>query len=263
MENINQESTEKVKVNTDPVFTKKTFFKPIYLFISAFLIITLLLIVWVIFQPESKTSEKTADNTKKMVSVEEAVEKAGYKVSWNGNKNDTTGRSIIADNSRDSTTTFQDSVAMANLEQNPQNIVFGLGVFKGWETIANSKDVYILLENPQTKKSYKGRITFDDSAFNFVDNRNVKTLFLVEDMNYGPTTKTGFDASGYYFLVFETNPKEDSQKAIKTGDVIGFRGLLEDTAKQIVKKDSSGVSVIHKVYLRRFGGSSELIKELK
>ncbi|PIZ99831.1 MAG: hypothetical protein COX78_01410, partial [Candidatus Levybacteria bacterium CG_4_10_14_0_2_um_filter_35_8] len=193
MENINQESTEKVKVNTDPVFTKKTFFKPIYLFISAFLIITLLLIVWVIFQPESKTSEKTADNTKKMVSVEEAVEKAGYKIYWNGNKNDNTGRNIIADDTRKTSTTHYDSVGLGYQEAYPDNIMMALGVFKGWEKIENSTDIYILLENPTTKNIFKGRITFENSFLNLITSGNSKqntpTLFLVEDLNYGPATE--------------------------------------------------------------------------
>jgi len=262
MENVDQETAE-VNVNSSPVPVRKTLFKPVYLAAFAVLIIALLVIGWIVFLPKPKAPQKTAVNAPQTVSAREAAAKVGYGILWQGDKNDNTGRSLIADDARDTSTTVIDSVALANPEQNPQNITLGLGVFKGWETIANSKDVYMVLENPLTKKTFKGRITFENSAANLVDSKNIQTLFLVEDMNYGPTTKTGFDASGYYFLVFETNTKEISQKAIKIGDVIGVRGLLENTAEQVVKKDSNGISVIQKVYLRRFGGITELRKELQ
>lgn len=262
MENVNPEPTDQIQVNPAPVSTKKTIFKPFYLLVITVLVIAVLVVVVMTFLPKSKTTDKITESTNKTTVVQKAVEKAGYKVSWNGNTSDSTGRSIIANDKRETSTIISDSIALANPEQDPQNITFGLGVFKEWETIPNSKDVYMILENPLTKRSFKGRITFEDSLNNLVNNKNTQTLFLVEDMNYGPTTKESF-AEGYYFLVFQENAKENSQKAIKAGDVVGARGLLVDTAKQVVKKDDNGIFVIHKVFLRRFGGAGELFQELK
>jgi len=267
MENINQETLDKTEINTGPVSAKKPFLKPIYLLIVAVLIIALLIIGWVFFMPKPKTPQKVTNNTPKTVSAQEAVTKAGYGIFWQGDKNDKTGRNIIADDTRKTSTTHYDSVGLNYAEENPENIMMALGVFKGWEAIENSTDTYILLENPINKKILKGRLTFSASSLNSVSNpsgqKNVTTALMVEDLNYGPKTEKDW-INDYVSRPLEENSLALFEKAIKVGDVVAVRTILENMpGYQIVRKDDKGVSVVSKVVIRRFGGSSQLLKELK
>lgn len=267
MENINQEAVEKDNIITDPVPAKKTLFKPIYLLIAALLIIAILIIGWTVFTPKPKTPEKVVDNAKKAVLVEKAAEKAGYSIFWNGNKNDNTGRNIIADDTRKTSATHYDYVGLGYPEQYPENIMMALGVFKGWEKIENSTDVYILLENPISQKTFKGRLTFSPSSLNSLTTesgqKNITTVLMVDDLNYGPKTEKDWTYDNVT-MPFDTNDLALFEKTIKVGDVVAVRTILENVpGYQIVRKDDKGVSVVSKVIVRRFGGASELFKELK
>lgn len=270
MENINQPVIDQVQANINadpPPVVKKTFLKPIYLLIPVFLIIILLLIGFSIFQARSDKQDEVAKDTKVTVFAEEAARKAGYKIYWNGNKNDHTGRNIIADDSRKTSTTHYDSVGLNYPEQYPENIMMALGVFKGWEAIEKSTDVYLLLENPISKNIFKGRVTFEPSTLNSLSGpsgqKNITTVLMVEDLNYGPANEKDWTYD-YVSMPFETNDLTIFEKAIKAGDVVAVRTILEnEPGYQIVRKDDKEVPVVSKVVIRRFGGAMQLIKELK
>lgn len=248
-------------VETNYVPPKKTLYKVIYFVVSALLVIGFILFVWRVFTPEQKvtTPKETASVTSK-----ELAAKAGYTITWSGDNSDTSGRSIIAGDERENSAVHLDSIGLNYPQQNPENPMLALGVFKEWEMIPNSTDVYLLLENPITKTIFKGRITFSRSSLNSITTpsgtRNDTTILMVDDLNYGPKTK---DSTGdsiiiprvdiYNFALFD--------KVIKAGDIVAVRNIVEYGSEK-VRKDDNGVAVISKVIIRRFGGVQQFYNEI-
>ena len=188
--------------------------------------------------------------------LEAKAEKAGYYIIWQGDSNDTTGRTILASKERIKDRGFPDQFGYLNYQ------TAAIGLFKSFEKIPSGNDYYMTLENPINQQQIKIRIstsvpTLDGSAPEFA----IDNLDTVRSTNSGFFEKL-FDFSGL------DKDLEKIQKIIKQGDVIyaGLHTVLIVDKGEIkdakISKDENGIIYADGIVLRRFGGSIQIAKEL-
>jgi len=219
----------------------------------------------------SKTANLLPNLPKTSVSNQallDKAQKAGYKIAWDGNPKDTTGRSIVAEGKR-SQELFPDNFYWT-IERNAKlkltGYPVGMGVFKEWVKIPDSNDYYIVLNNPLSKSAdtteLGARIIITSSGPGAAKPTNL----TVENLDYGFKNKNvAFSQSYGQFAGID---KSTLDKIIKPGDVITIYTipLNEEQAKvnkTLMLTDNRGIPYALTVAIRRFGGLVELKKELE
>ena len=205
-------------------------------------------------------------------SLSEKASKAGYKIAYNGDSKDTTGRSILAEGKR-SEELFPEKfwwAAEINNELKLINFPSGFGVFKEWKQIPGSSDLYIVLNNPDSKsvedKTLDARISTSTTEVSTYSGKINPTLLLVDDLDYGFKNKKV--NSTEEFGKFGKIDRTILDKIIKPGDIIQvFTIPLNEkdvkANKSLFLTDEKKFPYLFSVTVRRFGGLEELKKELK
>lgn len=211
-------------------------------------------------QPASTYSRNNtiilAGSKKVSPTLEAKAEKAGYKIIWQGNENDTTGSTILASKERVKDIGFQDQFGYLNHQ------TVAIGEFKNLEKIAYNKDYYLTLNDPIKHEEIKLRISPEVYA---PDASSV--IFVVDNLNKAKAT-----GSFSIEKLFDFSGSENNLKKIKTiinqGDII-YAGLhitligdKTGITREDIKKDKNGYIYIDSITLRRFGGKKQVDKEL-
>lgn len=206
------------------------------------------------------------------LTLDEKAKKAGYEIIWRGNKNDTSGRSILVSRKRQvgdlpdqfgwTTTRFYDQ---------KEDLYKGMGVFKSWEKIPSSNDFYAVLYNPLEQKDFKVRILVDKSLLSSaVGSKDLhggnRTRLEIENLDYGPNNLSAKLAERID-LFFQL--KQDTiNNFVKAGDIITIFTIplsLEEArnSKTIIRKDTNDIPAVISFIVRRFGGKNTIDQELK
>ncbi len=175
--------------------------------------------------------------------LQEKARKAGYEIIWQGDPNDTTGRTIMASEKRIGKDGFKDKFGWQEFEVGKNRDIKinlrGQGVFKKWEKIQDSKDLYAIYYTPEDlNKEEKIRVALAGVSL---------TSFFQDNLNYGSKNNK---IEQYKKLAKVT----EDNKLIKAGDIIVFFALPKFENKIItgVNFDKSGVQVIEKLIIRKF-----------
>lgn len=210
----------------------------------------------------------------KELSVGEKAKTAGYYIVWQGDPNDTTGRTILASSNRklnDHPDDFGWSNSINYNDPNKQDFYRGMGIFKGWENILNSKDTYMVLIDPVKKTEIKVRILKDKKSVPPLTNDNNfggnnMTRLFIENLNYGPSNQSINSSERFdYFLNISSSALN---KLIKIGDVVIIYTLplsMEEAAKSNfqAKRDEKDQPIALNVVIRRFSGKAEVTNEIQ
>ena len=223
--------------------------------------------------------------------LQEKAKSVGYIITYQGDPNDTTGRTILAKDR-------QRSEGNGSL---PEERGFGEtdmqinGIFKAWVSKPSDpqqkNEVYALLENPLTKDAYLINVSL--KPFN-VTNKNESTFFIVDDLNRSYDTyanwmrKSGTWMPSIFvpddldnpntrmknieeFLTFEDllrkagptynadlqNRYKNSMLSLdnlaKPGD---FINVWKQGSSTVAAKDRNGVTNVGFFVVRRFGGAA-------
>ncbi len=249
-------------------------------------VITILLIVTSVFVVNFFSGKvfKNTQKTLEQMTVEERAEKAGYKIAYNGDSSDKTGRAILADGVRNKIS-LADSFGWKNVyypEIKKEERAYFTGLFKGITTLDKSKDLYLTLEAPDESTDLKNyefnsknaivttiRVLAGDPEFSSISadlNTEGKgnTLLAVENLDVGKKTG-GKEIEG--IVDFEKISKPNLEKLFKKGDVITVYLLkypesLTFKNRTIVIYDKNHIPLASIVSIRRFGGMEQIYKEV-
>jgi hypothetical protein len=190
-----------------------------------------------------------------------------YEIAWQGNKNDKSGRTVLAKGQR-SEELLEDKFywsVVTNKELKLIGYSHGIGVFKKWEGISGSKDRYLTLSNPDAKtektKELHIRVIFEPKITNSRALTYNTTQLSVENLDYGFTTKSV--ASSVPIDYFNKLVQKQIDILFKPGDIIAVYPVFLDieTAKKeksLMQKDENGYPIAQTVLIRRFGGRDTL-----
>ncbi|OGH05252.1 MAG: hypothetical protein A2W22_01370 [Candidatus Levybacteria bacterium RBG_16_35_11] len=204
----------------------------------------------------TKSPSEILPGSQKITPVLEAkAEIAGYKIIWQGDKNDTTGRTILASKERAKNKGFPDQFGYLNYQ------TAAIGTFKSFEKIPSSDDYYMVLEDPIKKGQIKVRLSAE------VHSPDTSTvIFLVDNLDFINVRNKAYEK------IFDfTGSKSDLQKIekiVKQGDIIyaGLHAVLIGDNGEIknanITRDKNGLIYADSIILRRFGGKEQIDKEL-
>jgi hypothetical protein len=212
--------------------------------------------------------------------LQEKAQAVGYTIIYQGDPNDTTGRSVIAED-RQTDGEFDPLREDTGFGESMMGIN---GVFKAWVVKPSDpqqqNEIYALLENPLTQKSYLVDISlrvFDPSY------KAQPTYFLVDNLDKGykdiavvgnePASITAFlsdnpnDPNKYKdpasFPTFNDLLNKDEinlDSIAKPGDYITT--ITQGSLGKGNAKDENGVAKINDFIVRRFGGTAEWNQEV-
>ncbi len=239
-----------------------SFNKIIFIVIILAIIISIWYLAITLFSKDSKFSKN-----EEIIGDYKTVEKP-YTIAYQGDKNDTSGRTILANGQRVEGL-LEDKFYWSwehNTELNLIGYTQAIGVFRQWEAIKDSKDLYLKLVNPDAKT--KDKIEFHVRVI--LDRKEgsefIPTKLSVQNLDYGysnnsvsPTVPLGYIAN---------LSQQEINTLIKPGDVITVYPVFLDieTAKKqrtLNQKDENGYFVAKKILIRRFGGKETILKELE
>ncbi len=192
----------------------------------------------------------------KELSVEEKAQKAGYSVAWVGDTEDGSGRTILASKDRARNIGFPDGFGYLN------HRTAVIGIFKSFEKISSSNDLYIILENPINKEQIKIRIS---TEARFLDETTAQ--FLVDNLQL-ITSKNISSIEQFLDYSGSEDNLQKIKKVIKPGDIIyaGLYTVLIADKGEIkdadITRDRNGIAYADVVVLRRFEGKEQIDKEL-
>jgi hypothetical protein len=233
--------------------------------IAVLLILGVWYLVMTVFLSNSKT--QTGDKTK---TNSKTVEKP-YKIAYQGDKNDKSGRTVLAQGQRAMgllpdrfgwTTVYNEKLKINGYSQ-------GIGIFNGWKKIEGSKDRYLFLKNPEQKNrenmEFGVRIVFEPITTNLPTTSFKETQLSVQNLDYGYYTKSVSSSTPLGYLKDFTDEK--LSKILRYGDVVTIYPEFLDlnTAKQVgslSQKDEKGATVAMRLLIRRFGGKETILSEL-
>ncbi len=215
--------------------------------------------------------------------LQNRAKNAGYHLTWQGDPNDATGRTVLFGTDRSDATYYDTgfgwwfSPEAKSLEEAPALSI--TGVFKGWIRPPNiesqDRSMYMLLSNPITKQEFLVR--------NYMEGE--PSIWILDNLDVGADPK----------LVEHSTPREKAwsridiplaelsldktytqptvkieiisqlDRVLKPGDVVKTGGTFnrlmgkDNTGKG---RDKYGIPIVG-VTLRRFGGSEELQREIQ
>lgn len=213
--------------------------------------------------------------------LQEKAKQAGYEIIYQGDPNDTTGRTVVTGErqaSRDWT-----------VEDNGfgQAGIHARGIFKEWAPDpidpTQQEKIYAVLIDPTTNKEYTVGIMLGAFSEEGIDRPGYEwksTFFVVDDLNIGPdyikqkSKEVGYSVSSITISTAEKKTtdsptfynllKKQQLKLtdlVQPGDyvsvVMNAKGFDENTWKDILNTDSSGVPQALNFSVRRFGGKSQ------
>ncbi len=203
--------------------------------------------------------------------------RAGYGLVHQGNYFDMVGRTVMADKSRYTPSLFDDLGGGANRVNEPPwwensnglaNRIYGAGIFKKWEEIGGEKDRYLFLTDPYGAGEIKFRLIFEPKAEFF---GRFHSVICIDDLDFGSQELEALGSGGKPVFMplgyLSDFSPEEIERIFQPGDVVGF--LLRYSGepqgmplKGEISTDGSNISVISSLILRRFGGQSQLEKDL-
>jgi len=206
----------------------------IFLFILAFVIIGEV-VYFTAFKSKTTSVQKTSMSNE----VQDSVDRILYQ-----EKNDTEGRSVIY---RKKDFSYSGIGEFYNTATSPAKLVQIIGVFKGWESIPNSKDRYILLENPLDEKPVqKTRVSFEASAL--FDKGMNSTVLAVENL------KTGIIENAK--IQIRNLSPDQIDFFLKRGDAVVITPLIQEDSS--IRRDGQGIICAAWIILRRNSGISQM-----
>lgn len=221
------------------------------------------------------------DNYTKTVSpqLQERAKKAGYHLTWQGNPNDTVGRTVLCGTERSIQNHYYDvgfgwwfSPEARTIEEAPAVSI--RGVFKGWvkppdsliltafEKSKNVQPYYAKMENPLTGQTFLVRVNFQRQGERFmppfrfcVDNLDVGG----DPANAGTVNITRLpNNQGWTWSEFDT--------VIQQGDLMEFFMMVWPAKVNNQHRDNFDVLKLSGsddcLYIRRFGGEHQVKTEL-
>ena len=246
--------------------------------------------------PELQLVEGTASTISS--SLQDKAKQAGYTIIYQGDPDDTTGRTIIAKN-RESDGINSPVGEDLGFGETTSMIT---GVFKAWvpkpSDAQQQNDIYALLEDPSTKKDYLVDISLKPFDAN---NKTQSTFFVVDDLNksyaqYGEWLRKRGGWLPSAFIPEDINNPNAQPKTIDDfptfEDLLGKTGLshninLQNTYKDVSlnldnlaqpgdyivvwkqnspsagsAKDQNGINKATFFIVRRFGGTAEWNQEV-
>lgn len=196
--------------------------------------------------------------------LQEKAKKAGYEIIWQGDPNDTTGRTIMASGKRMDKDYYTDQFGWQKKrigeKQTKKDIYRGQGVFERFEAIPGSKDLYIVLST-FGEDEIKARIVmqkpnFDKSGKPVSENFNMPTKLMLDNLEYGPGNKSiqQFNRINY---IYKINEKEKGE-IFKKGDMIVLllHPIINFNNKAYIgiEYDDNKIPVVEDLTVRRFSG---------
>lgn len=199
-------------------------------------------------------------------SVEGKAKKAGYDISWIGDKNDKTGRTMLAKGRRSEELLEDKFLWTMEIDEvhKLQAPILGIGIFDHWESVIDSDDKYIVLTNPLSKFSIKARIVFEEQEASSKAGFFKATQLVLENLDYGYKNQK----ASYSFSIGKfSDGNLNLDKILKKGDVVSAYTIFLDeetrkTKKQMIIFDDQKIPVIGVLMIRRFGGIEQLNKEI-
>ena len=183
------------------------------------------------------------------------AEAAGYRIIFQGNSHDTTGRTVLHEGRGERS---DGAGAFPAVYKGAQDIWRLIGVFKGWEEIANSKDRYIKLYDPLEDRDLPlARVAFEESGL--FKGRFYATSLAVANLDYGPENPA-ISPADKLGSVMDWEIK-DLDRIFKPGDVI-LVTLVFGTEGEGILRDNEGKPLVGWLVIRRFGGKAQVEKEL-
>lgn len=220
---------------------------------------------------------------------------AGYTLIYQGDSNDTVGRTVIAKGRRPSESKNW------TLEDNGfgRAGAYARGIFKAWvpdpSDPLQKERIYALFQDPATKKEFVVSLhIFPANLINVFSSENAPTRFAVDDLNNGPAIiqqkiqEAGFDISTFMLPTADDPPTRKWRRPIefptiydlvrkqglnfldlvKPGDyvVMGMDCAYVDetiTKDYVYRVNSLGISTAGTFTVRRFGGEKQWQSEIK
>lgn len=205
----------------------------IFLFILAFVIIGEI-VYFITFKPKTKPGQTTSTNN----SAQSDANKILYQ-----EKGDNQERTVIYQK-KDSP--YSGIGEFYNTATSPAKLVQIIGIFKGWGQINDTKDKYLLLEDPIYKKSLqKLRVAFGPS--DLFDGGANTTSLAVENISTGKT-----DNLKTQIKDIDLGHLDD---LIQKGDAIIALSFIRDNK---IVYDSNRIVCVNWIIIRRKGGASSL-----
>ncbi|MCL4354031.1 hypothetical protein M1349_00995 [Patescibacteria group bacterium] len=194
--------------------------------------------------------------------IEKKAKAAGYSIIWQGDKSDISGRTVLVSQER-KFNGYSDSFGWTNStsysDPNKQDFYKAMGVFQGWESIAKSKDKYIILINPNNKEEIKARIMIEKNPEGMI------TGLFVDNLNNNSKQPNNSSEKIDSFSNISSNTLN---KLIKIGDVVIAYMLPLSIEKEVktnfqAKRDINLKPITLSIVIRRFGGKAEIKNEIQ
>ena len=136
-----------------------------------------------------------------------------------------------------------------------KSIGFVTGAFKDWEGTPNSQDRYLLLYDPVKEGELpKFRVSFTQSPY-VKGSEKVNKTTLIEIVDLKKVDASQQESTKEYKPIDQI-PDDQLTEILKEGDIITIRPHFESEREIVL--DPDGVPLAAAIYLRRFGGSSNL-----
>lgn len=231
---------------------------------------------------------KSDDLHKPSPFLQEKAKQAGYTLTYQGDPNDTVGRTVVAKGR------YEWSIDWTMEDQGFGRAGTGVrGIFQAWAPDPqdpNQQDhIYAFLKNPNSGEEYVVRIELQP----FDPNSPIRpTWFAVDDLNNGPSIiqekskAAGFDLLPEQIPTLRDPPDKKWKKLtdfptfddllrrqglsltdlVKPGDyvIVGMQiaGVNETEGKHVYKTDDMKIARAIEVIVRRFGGEAQWKSEL-
>ncbi|TXH01191.1 MAG: hypothetical protein E6P95_02200 [Candidatus Moraniibacteriota bacterium] len=208
--------------------------------------------------------------------LQERANNAGYGLIWQGDPNDTSGRTVLFDTKRSVSNKYYDVGFGWWYDPKVQTIEEAgdasfTGVFKGWmrpsEAARTDPSLYLLLNNP---------VGGEDFAVRVNDGGKKVLRWEVDNLDIGgdsvpreaytyldtPFSRGGYVPQGESSLRIDNVSLLDT--IVRPGDVIKTIGGFNPDSEKVFGryKDDLGVYNASTVYLRRFGGGEQIAQEI-
>lgn len=218
--------------------------------------------------PESRPIKKpiSALNT----TTQQLLKKANLDLYYQANKDDVVGRSLLVpDMYNRKNFNYEPAFGGSKIFFDPLSPKDGkwsywreTGLFKSWVAIAGSRDQYVLLTDVDRGIDFLVRIVREDGECMLNDKKTNLTELVVRDIGVSTKFQTLADIgplSGW--------PTSDIGRIILSNDMLVIWNLqyAKDqwlSQKKITQTDHNGVACASAVIIQRFGGISQLEKEL-
>jgi hypothetical protein len=191
--------------------------------------------------------------------LEAKAEAAGYKIIYQGDLRDKTGRTILSSKERKDFEGSSDQFGWIKCFEylEKKDICRGQGVFDHFEKIDNSEDYYLLLKDLSNNSFLKSRIIVDKNSIR--DSRNYPTRLTVDDLNFLPLARNGLTIKQYG--LFTKKIIDEINLLIKKGDILTIytrmnsKEMIEKPGNNLIsQRDEFGILVATNIFIRRFGG---------